>query len=183
MLALSKLVTASALALASVASAKPCPPLGPVLPAPMAPSKHEAMPKAVKGLAAGLDEQTAAFNTSGISIAAKSLHEDKQLFSYHFTPPVTSGIGTKKIDENTIYRVGSVSKMMAALAALQNKDIDMEASVLEYIPELRNATGNQVYATPWEDVTVRALANHLSGIATDSRCSHKPLRLTCANTK
>lgn len=166
----SNLVAATAVAFACASSAKSCPPLGPVLPAPKAPSKNAAMEKAVVGLRAGLDETTSAFNTSALSIGAKSLHEKDLLFSYHFTPPVLSGIGTEKVDRETIYRVGSVSKMMAALAALQNSDINMDASVLEYLPELRDATSpDAVYATPWEDITIRSLASHLSGLATECK--------------
>jgi CubicO group peptidase (beta-lactamase class C family) len=125
---------------------------------------------AVKALEAGLKKQTSGYKTSAVSIGVKSLHERKQLLNWHHTPPVYSGIGTEEVDENTIYRVGSVSKVFAALVALQNADIDLDASVLEYIPELRDPSNstNGVAATPWEDVTVRSLMNHLSGIATDS---------------
>lgn len=170
---LSNVLTAVAVSsLFSPASAiKSCPPLGPVLPAPQAPSKHEAVQAATKGIASALDEITGSLlNHSALSIGVKSIHEDKQLFKYHFTPPNVPELGTDKIDENTIYRVGSVSKMMPAIAALQSSAIDMDESVLKYIPELRNATGSGVVATHWEDITVRSLANHLSGLSTDRRC-------------
>jgi CubicO group peptidase (beta-lactamase class C family) len=144
--------------------------LGPVLPAPLKPSSHEAVQKAIEKLTAGLDAQTSKLAASGLSIGVKSIHEDKQLFSYHFTPNVTSGIGTSKIDENTIYRVGSISKMMPAITALQNANINFDDSILKYIPELRNATNDDALkAVAWEDITVGSLANHLSGLATDCK--------------
>lgn len=155
----------------SASAIKSCPPLGPVLPAPQAPSKHEAVQAATKGITGALDEITGSLlNHSALSIGVKSIHEDKQMFKYHFSPPNVPEIGTDKVDENTIYRVGSISKMMPAIAALQSSAIDMDESVLKYIPELRNATGSGVSATHWEDITVRSLANHLSGLPTDCEC-------------
>ncbi|CAH0058822.1 unnamed protein product [Clonostachys solani] len=165
----SSILLSAAAALLPVAESAACPPLGPVLPAPLKPSSHEAVQKAIEKLTAGLDAQTSQLLASGLSIGVKSIHEDKQLFSYHFTPNVTSGIGTSKIDENTIYRVGSISKMMPAVTALQNANINFDDSILKYIPELRNATNDDALkAVAWEDITVGSLANHLSGLATDS---------------
>lgn len=108
--------------------------------------------------------------TSGISVAVKSIHEDKLLFNYHFTPPVLSGLGTSKINEQTIYRVGSVSKIMPALSVLQSSKVDMQASVLKYLPDLAwgsNADAS-IHSIPWKDITVQDLANHLSGLSRDS---------------
>lgn len=151
-------------------SAKPCPPLGAVLPAPKAPYKSEDVQEAIIMLRAGLEDAASALNASGVSIGVKSLNEDKQLFSFHHTPPLLSGIGTHEVDENTIYRVGSISKMMPALAVLQIDSINLEDSVLEYIPELANGTEDSaINSTPWEDITIRSLINHLSGLATDCK--------------
>ena len=163
-------VVVSSLCAPALAASKPCLPLGAVLPAPKSPSKHDAVKRAAAGLTQGLDEITSStLDTSALSIGVKSLHESKQLFSYHFTPPTIGEYGTDKIDADTVYRVGSVSKMMPALAALQSSKIDMDESVLKYIPELRNATGEGIGATQWEDISVRSLANHLAGLATDCK--------------
>ncbi|KAM0517037.1 hypothetical protein ACHAPE_005149 [Trichoderma viride] len=99
----------------------------------------------------------------------KSIHEDGPLFSYHFTPPVLSDIGTASIDDDTIFRVGSLSKIFPALAALQSKSIHLDDSVLEYIPELKEAAASTSAETiSWEDITVDSLMTHLSGLATDT---------------
>lgn len=163
----------------STAKSSSCPPLGAVLPAPRSPSTHPAVRSAAEDLTSTLDGIAASLNASGISVAVKSVHEDAQLFSWHFTPPVGSGVGTDSIDGDTIWRVGSVSKMMPALAALQRAEVDMEASVVEYLPELEeeNEEGEGVNAVPWRDVTVRSLANHLAGLATDCE-SPLPLMVT-----
>lgn len=151
--------------------ANACPPLGAVLPPPQAPSRNEAVKLATRKLKSTLDaEFSSKLNSSGISIAVKSIHEDAPLFSYHFTPPVFSGIGTKAIDESTIFRVGSLSKLFPALAALQINSIHMDDLVLKYIPELKNAViAGSAESTPWEDITIDSLMTHLSGLPTDSK--------------
>lgn len=166
-------ISITAVALFSSVIASSCPPLGAVLPPPQAPSQNEAVKTANQKLKSTIDSSfSSKLNTSGISIMVKSIHEDKPLFSYHFTPPVLSDIGTAAIDDNTIFRVGSLSKIFPALAALQSNSIHMDDSVLEYIPELKNAAAaGSAEAIPWEDVTVDSLMTHLSGLATDSKSS------------
>lgn len=153
------------------AQAKACPPLGRVLPAPQAPSKNNAVQEAVGMLKSSLNATLSqSMVTSGISVAVKSTHEDKLLFNYHYTPPVLSDIGTSAIDEHTIYRVGSVLKMMPSLSALQSSEIDMHASVLKYLPRLANNSDarDSIHRIPWEDISVADLATHLSGLPRDS---------------
>ncbi|KAJ6441416.1 beta-lactamase [Purpureocillium lavendulum] len=161
----------------AVSSAGSCPPLGPVLPAPQSPSSSTHLRQSIAKLTSLLDTTLAArYNTSGIAIAVQSIHEDAPLFSYFRTPRgKASGYGTTRdIDMDTVFRVGSVSKLVTALAAMQQSrghglpgKIDLDASVLEYIPELANSTAAGVVKTRWQDVTVRALASHLSGLADD----------------
>ncbi len=97
-------------------AAKACPPLGPVLPAPRKPSSSAAssLSKATASLAALLDARVGSLNGSAVSVGVKSLHEDAHLFSYHHTPRDSlSDIG--EVGDDTIYRVGSVSKMVPIL--------------------------------------------------------------------
>lgn len=153
----------------SSTSAKPCPPLGRTLPAPISPSSHDAVKLASDALTKQLQDMIQPLSkTSAVSVAVKSLHEDKPLFNWHFTPPTLSGIGTSKIDENTIYRVGSISKVMTVLLALQSDKIDMQASVLKYLPDLKQNVPLDAHNFDWADITVESLADHLSGIPTDS---------------
>lgn len=152
------------------ANAKDCPPMGAVLPAPKAPSQHEAVQEATSRLKLELDEQFASLSkSSAVSIAVKSLHEDELLFNYHFTPP-SSGAGVKAVDENTIYRIASGTKLFTVLAALLSEDIDMSDSVLKYLPELKDTFGsNPITSISWEDISVESLAAHLSGVGVDSK--------------
>lgn len=161
----------AATSLLPFADAKACPPLGKVLPAPQKPSQHEAVKQAAKCLEIKLNSLfEGQFNTSGVSVGVKSIHEDKPLFNYHYTPPIHSGIGTAKVDEHSIYRVGSLSKMMPALAVRQAKNIKVQDSVLKYLPDLGKRTDLHpgLEAIDWNDITIEALASHLSGLSTDS---------------
>jgi CubicO group peptidase (beta-lactamase class C family) len=171
---LSTAVVAGSLAILAIfplASSKACPPLGPVLPAPTSASESNFVKKATAGLTTALQsELESQLKASAISIGVKSIHEDDLLFNYHFTPPMQSGLGTTVVDENTIYRVGSISKLLPALALLQNGNVSMDDSVTKYIPELRNARGSSAIEFPtWDDITVGALASHLAGLGTDGR--------------
>ena len=74
------------------------------------------------------------------------------------------------LDDNTIYRVGSVTKLITAYALLvKNGMLDFHEPVLKYLPELGSTKANEVDKTAWDDVTVGALASHLSGIMRDCK--------------
>ena len=151
-----------------------CPPLGPVLLAPRSPGQNPTVKQATDALKTKLNNDiNAKFKASAVSIAAKSLHEDGLLFNYHFTPPTLSGLGTKSIDENTMYRVGSISKLMPVLALLRHGNVSFEDPITKYIPGLKNGAGiTGVRSTPWKEITVGALASHLSGLGSD--CEFHP---------
>ncbi|KAI9150802.1 Beta-lactamase-like protein [Paramyrothecium foliicola] len=163
-------MTPAALAASSIigcVNARTCPPLGPVLLAPRTPSSSEAVKQVVGGLQFQLNQMLGAtMKASGVSIGVKSLHEENSLFNFHYTPQVTSGIGADTIDEDTIYRVGSVSKLVPVLLALQ-LEIDLDASILEFLPELGGQSyENLIDTIQWKDITAKSLMSHLSGIPT-----------------
>ncbi|RBQ64674.1 hypothetical protein FVER14953_01651 [Fusarium verticillioides] len=163
---LSKIAAIAAVSFTLI-DAKACPPLGAVFPAPQSPSQSSLVKKAASLLKAGLDAQIGAlFNTSALSIGVKSLHEDEPLFTYQWTPP-NPGEGTDKVDDDTVFRIASGSKLFTALAARISEKIDLEASVLKYLPELNKTAGDDIFSLKWEDITVGSLASHLSGVGVD----------------
>src|SRR5687767_7590631 len=166
---LTTILTTTTLLFSSLAASKACPPQGAVLSPPKAPHSSSAIKQAAEGLRAALDEQFGSIQASGISVGVKSIHGDKPLFDYHFTPEVAEDVGTDKIDADTIYRVGSVSKLVPVLAILQLNGVNLDDSILEYIPELQSDSDDEIDSTQWEDVTIRALMSHMSGITTDSK--------------
>lgn len=163
-----KLAAVAAGTLALV-DAKACPPLGAVFPAPQSPGESPLVKKAAAALKDNLDARiTTKFNSSGLSIGVKSIHEDDPLFTYYFTPP-NPGEGSDKVDEDTVFRIASGSKLITALAVRVNDKINLQASVLKYLPELNKTAGNDdILSLKWEDITVGSLASHLSGVGVDS---------------
>lgn len=164
-----RVLTTSTLIFSALAAAKVCPPQGAVLPAPRAPHSSPAVKKAAEGLKATLDKRLESFQASGISIGVKSIYEDEPLFEYNLTPEIAEDIGTDKIDSDSIFRVGSLSKLVPVLGVLQLNGVNLDDSILEYIPELQgDSEDDELTATQWEDVTIRSLMSHMSGMATDS---------------
>ncbi|KAI1446504.1 beta-lactamase/transpeptidase-like protein [Annulohypoxylon stygium] len=165
----------AALATSSIAQAAldgHCPPLGPVLPAPTNPAAHGSVKSAVHNIWDDFQNFTAEFGSTGLSIAVKSIHEASPLLELHHTPPVLNPNGTTVIDSQTVYRLGSISKLFAVLSILQQNQIKMDDLVTQYVPELLELKGetdesNDITTVRWEEVTLGALASHMSGIGAD----------------
>ncbi|KAF4977988.1 hypothetical protein FDECE_18283 [Fusarium decemcellulare] len=152
-----------------------CPPYGPVLPAPKRPSEHPAVKFAIEGILTTLEQQVGGFNSSAVSVGIQSIHEDTPFLDFHHTPSHTDKRGAKEVNANTVYRLGSISKVFTVLAALKLADdnkLNMNDVVGKWIPELMGQAGNddgdELDRIQWQDVTVEALASHLSGIGGDT---------------
>lgn len=117
-------------------------------------------------------------NATSFSIDVYSTHENSSIFTYHYSAPALArpSEGVAKVDSNTVYRVGSVSKLLTVytyLAAVG--DVSFNEPVTKYIPELaayakQNASAlntGDIDLVDWNDVTVGSLASHLAGIARD----------------
>ncbi len=77
----------------------------------------------------------------------------------------TSGIfdkdNTKSLDNQSLFGIGSTSKMFAATAIMMLSDqgkLNLDEPVVTYIPEFKMADGR------YKEITVRMLLNHSSGI-------------------
>lgn len=154
-----------------------CPPYGPVLPAPRQASQHSAVQYAVDTITTFLKGQTGGFNLSGVSVGVKSIYEDEPLLDFHYTPSTMNPKeGVKKINSSTVYRLGSISKVFAVLAALRLAEdgvLSMNDPVTRWIPELAHRdgshSGDELDITRWTDITVGDAAAHLSGLGGDSK--------------
>jgi CubicO group peptidase (beta-lactamase class C family) len=154
-----------------------CPPLGPVLPAPIRPSTHASVKSAVAAIQARLEEETAPYNLSSIAVAIKSTYEDDYMFEFANTPPKVDPRGVDKVDSDTVFRLASLSKVFPVLALLELHKVDLDDAVTKYVPELR-ALNKQarkqdaVWAVDWDEVTIGALASHIGGIPADCMYSY-----------
>ncbi|KAI1494928.1 beta-lactamase/transpeptidase-like protein [Biscogniauxia mediterranea] len=127
---------------------------------------------AVAVVKAVFQETTSAVNTTGTSLSVKSIHESSPLLDIHYTPPSLNTSGTTSIDAQTIYCVGSISKIFPLLALLTQKSVRPDDPITKYVPELLQLKGetdevNDITTVQWELVTLGALASHMSGIGSD----------------
>ena len=74
--------------------------------------------------------------------------------------------GTRVLDRHSQWLIGSVSKVFTTYIMLTS-GIDIDKSVIEYLPELRNASSK----SPWENITLKMLSSHLAGVPVDCKYS------------
>ncbi|EED16113.1 beta-lactamase, putative [Talaromyces stipitatus ATCC 10500] len=97
------------------------------------------------------------------------------LFQWFYTSPATqnSSSGVKEVDENTVFRIGSGSKLWTVLLFLVTAgEAHLHDPVTKWVPELQAAINaapgdDSVDYVSWEDVTIQELASHLSGVGRD----------------
>jgi hypothetical protein len=117
-------------------------------------------------------------NTTSFSIDVYSAHEKSSIFTYHYSAPALAHPteGVAKVDSSTIYRIGSVSKLLTVYTYLVAAgDVSFNEPVTKYIPELaayakKNAAAletSDIDIFDWNDITVGALASQLSGFVRD----------------
>lgn len=172
-----KCLPAAALFLAqlSVSLAAPdqyCPPFGPVLPSPRYPSTNAAVQEATRGFESTVNNVTSTFQYSAVSISIRSIHEANPFFTTHYTPPIADPRSARVVDSQTVFRIGSASKVFTVLAVLKLPGVSLDDRVTKYVPELRDMAVNtpdlDSFPVPaWDDVTLGALASHLGGIGVD----------------
>lgn len=162
---------------------QPCPLYGQNYPAPtgLATSKHveAATESVVNQLLKAKNEATAYgaldTKTTAFSVDFYSLDDEDTIFSHHFMPAQLLDqrtAGVEEVDSDTIYRVGSVSKLWTVyLYLLAAGDQTWNEPITEFIPELHEIDQTQGFDptsdVDWESITVGALASHLAGIGRD----------------
>ncbi|KAI1179598.1 beta-lactamase/transpeptidase-like protein [Nemania sp. FL0916] len=175
-LALSVATTLLFIASQSAAQYSPnCPLQGAVFPAPRNPSL------AISGGLCSLKEKLRAivadpsiFNNATSSFQLSLFSKDEQLlsFSHAATSLDKSSLPSGTLDENTIFRIGSVSKLLTVYAFLAEIGPDhLNDPVTAWVPELANSADKSdqdaVRRVRWEDVTLGALASHEAGLDRD----------------
>lgn len=128
---------------------------------------------------------------SSVSITALSSNdgENTPFFDFHFSSPnqnVTAG-GTRKVTKDSIYRIGSISKLFTVyLLLLQLGWTCWDDGVTRYLPELKRAatslddnTADRVIDfVDWGQVSIGSLASQLSGIGRDCKYNPSPCQGT-----
>jgi CubicO group peptidase (beta-lactamase class C family) len=162
----------------------PCPLLGPDVPAPTSPSSSNAIRQAKQDLTQRLNQalHTATAygkldaETNSFALNVWSLHEPDTLYNYSHIgtalPRPSSGVST--IDEDTILRIGSLSKLFTVYTYLMTAgDLSWNDPITKYIPELEAymaknkgalEAGDAIDVIQWDQITIGALAGQLGGV-------------------
>ena len=159
-----------------------CPLLGADAPTPSNLAQCSSFQKAKKGLTSEIEEAinggTINFKASAFSAIAWSTTDDT-LFQYHFAGPLALNktVGIEQVDENTVYRIGSVSKLFTVMTLLvEAGDMHFNLPITDYVPELKDLANDRSvpYAgVEWEEITVGSLASQLSGIPHDCKLHYQ----------
>ncbi|KAF2873506.1 beta-lactamase/transpeptidase-like protein [Massariosphaeria phaeospora] len=159
-----------------------CPLIGPEFPPPQRLSEHPIWQAAVANVTA-IFQYIDVSNITGIDTFSYSL----QIFSTNPGAPIlwerhrtakdlpADTTGVKKVDGDTVYRLGSVSKVFTVLAFLAEVgDVHWNQPITKYIPELAKYAGkstssefDNVKDTNWDDITIGSLASQVSGLGRD----------------
>lgn len=114
-------------------------------------------------------------NDNSLSITAASCLDDKPFLDFQFTPQNlnTSAGSTARVTGDSVYRIGSISKLFTVYTLLLNHGFEhWDKPVTDYIPELKRDASqpghrDAIDHVQWDQVTVGALASQLSGIGRD----------------
>ncbi|KAH7116908.1 beta-lactamase/transpeptidase-like protein [Dendryphion nanum] len=159
-----------------------CPLIGPEFPPPQRLAEHPIWRNAMANITYVFDYIDTS-NITGVDRFSYSL----QIFSTNPGPPIlwerhrtakdlpSNTTGVKKVDGDTVYRLGSVSKVFTVLTWLAELgDVHWNQPITKYIPELAKYDGrssqpgfDSVRETPWDDITIGSLASQVSGLGRD----------------
>ena len=103
--------------------------------------------------------------------------ERNPLWSHYWTAPNLpefNSSGVKKVDTNTVFRIGSITKIFTVLTFLATVgDGIWNDPVTKYIPEFAEMAsktpGGSMFVPDWDSITVGSLASQTSGLIRDCR--------------
>lgn len=84
---------------------------------------------------------------------------------YHVGEGQEYALTAGRLDDNTVSKIGSVSKLFTAYAIIAQAGMEVfNHPVTRYLPELTgNSTRNPLKTIDWSDITVGALLSHQAG--------------------
>ena len=168
-----------------------CPLEGPQFPPPQNLPSDSTVQSALASLQSKLQSLSSSANgtldpLTSFSIEAFSTQSTSPLFQFHHagSSVKASSTGIKNITRDSIYRIGSVSKLVTVyLFLIEAGDSYFSQPITKFVPELAAAAAaqnsssggvqqgnsNVLDATQWEQITLGALASHMAGIQRDGR--------------
>ncbi|KAH7348865.1 beta-lactamase/transpeptidase-like protein [Rhexocercosporidium sp. MPI-PUGE-AT-0058] len=110
-------------------------------------------------------------SSTAFSFEFYSANTEEPVFQYHYSAPILEDaeLGVKTVDRDTIYRIGSITKLLTVYTFLiTDGDVHFNDLVTKYIPELlagRGSAGEDpVHRIAWDEVTLGSLASHMAGV-------------------
>ncbi|KAI1426659.1 beta-lactamase/transpeptidase-like protein [Xylaria sp. FL1777] len=168
------MITIAAVCMLSTCKASPtCPLEGPVFPKPLHMAESEVLKVAVSNLTETFKGITDSAQNYSFALEVFSSHDPDPIFSVLHTAPNLSKLnttGVKTVDETTVFRLGSLTKIYSIYLFLINAgDKLWNEPITNYIPELQAVANNSdpVANTAWEKVTIGGLATQMTGIPRD----------------
>lgn len=165
--------------LGATVAARPnaCPILGPAFPAPTEIGSDPTFIAATQNLTAQVQQAIESGQLAGNSISVQIFSGSDSYTAYglsHTDDSVRHGaVGVREVDENTIFRIGSISKLWTMLLYMTfNGTRHFQEPVSKYVPELRSPYNHsqemdQIDYVNWDEVTIGELASHQAGITRD----------------
>ncbi|KAI0967244.1 beta-lactamase/transpeptidase-like protein [Xylaria arbuscula] len=150
-----------------------CPLEGPVFPKPLSIAENEAVKAAISNLTETFKGITDSAQNYSFALEVFSAHNPDPIFSVLHTAPnllKMNTTGVKSVDENTIFRLGSLTKIHTIYTFLVNAgDKIWNEPITSYVPELQTLANysDPVADTAWEKVTIGGLATQMTGIPRD----------------
>jgi CubicO group peptidase (beta-lactamase class C family) len=152
-----------------LAAPSPCPLVGPAFPWPTPSLENKCLDTARRNLSALLFK-AANGSTNSIAVQAFDTSNTSPLFQWTYTADnLDTKLGVSHVDQDSVFRVGSVSKLWAMTLFLAEAGIDTFSDpVAKYIPEIQSAvSGDAIDSVQWANVTIGDLASHLAGVGRD----------------
>ena len=159
-----------------------CPLLGQEYPPPVQLTAEPKFQAVTKDLNAKLDQQvkqSSSYEDTAFSVGMFSTSDDGLIYQYHHTSPAVanSTYGTRKVDANSIYRIGSISKLLTVYTMLVHVgDKHFSDPVADHLPELLKYSADLSNSeTPlWSDITLGDLAGQMAGFTRDCGLLYDP---------
>ncbi|XXH01564.1 hypothetical protein Hte_007924 [Hypoxylon texense] len=159
-----------------------CPYPGPVFPKPTALASSDVIKTAIANLTATFDArgEDPATNPNATSwsiqvFSASDPEDDTPVWSHYHTATnllTADTPGVKSVGGDTVYRLGSVTKIFTILTFLaESGDEYWNTPVTRWVPELELLAGKAQYDpimnVDWDSITLQDLASHMAGIVRD----------------
>ena len=154
-----------------------CRPNVPVVPRPRKLADSEVFNSALDNLTTLLDQAVNGdinggwpMDNSSFSLAVVSIAQPDPavpIWEYHHLSPNNIN-GTKDIGRDSQYLIGSISKVISNLIMLKS-GADLDEPITNFLPQL----AAEESLIEWENIPLRDLGNHLSGIPTNT-CTWPP---------